>query len=276
MIKIKIHPLFVLYTIILVIQNQFIYLLSSLVCIAIHELSHARMAYYRGYYLDTVNLMPYGAMLSGKDEFNGKDGFLIAVAGPLSNIILCICLLASWWIFPTVYSYTKIIFDASIALAFFNLLPIFPLDGARILLSVAKHPQKTIVALKVIGVIISGLFAIAFFVSIFYSTNLNLGIMSAVLYVSTNNASEKEAYKQICNNCLYIKRIDVPIKKITLIIHQDIKIIRLLKHVSAESETTFEIVNDDLKKIKTLSENELKAIATTANLHTPIKEFLYP
>ena len=69
--------------------------------------------------------------------------------------------------------------------------------------------------------------------------------------------------------------MDVPIKKATLIVHQNLKIIRLLKHINAETETTFEIVDDNLVKIKTFNESEIKKIATTSNLHTPIKEFLY-
>ena len=275
MYKVKIHPLFIVYSIVLVLQNKYVYLLSSLSCIALHEWAHAKVAYNHGYFLDTINLMPYGAMISGSDLFTEKDSFKIAIAGPLSNIILCIILLASWWILPVSYNYTKTFFDASITLAFFNMLPFFPLDGSKILLSISKHPQRTLQILKGMSYTLSGLLFVLFLISFFYVPNINIALIGAILYISTTNSSETERYKQICQSCPYIKRLDVPIKKATLIVHQNLKIIRLLKHINAETETTFEIVDDNLVKIKTFNESEIKKIATTSNLHTPIKEFLY-
>ena len=275
MLKIKIHPLFFIYAIILVLQNKYVYLLSSLFCIIIHEWSHFKVAYNLGYCLDTLNIMPYGAMLSGADDFTEKDGLKIAFAGPLSNIILCLILLATWWIFPVSYSFTKSIFDASITLAFFNLIPLFPLDGSKIILVLSKNSNKTLAFLKAIGFAISGVLYIIFLISFFYTPNLNLGITSAIVYVSTISSSNKESYKKICDICPYVKRLDLPLTKKTLMVHQDLKIIRLLKHINAGSQITFEIVDDNLNLVKSLSENELKKIAVNSNLQSPIKEFLY-
>ena len=275
MLKIKIHPAFIIYAIILILENKYMYLLSSIFCIFAHEYAHARVAYHEGYYLEVLNIMPYGAMLSTKETFEKKSGVKIAFAGPFANLLICIFLLALWWVFPVCYSYTQAIFNASLALSFYNLLPVFPLDGSRILLSISHNHRKTLLVLKVIGYTLSGILGIMFLISFFFHANLNLGIAGAIIYLSTINNSDKEIYNQLCNNFLFIKDKSSPIKKSTLIVHQDLKIIRLLKHLNSNTEITFEIVNDNLEVVKILTEEQLRKLINSNNLHSPIKEFLY-
>lgn len=276
MLKIKIHPIFFLYLIVLVLDNKFVYVFSTMLAIGIHEWAHYKTAYNYGYILDKLSLMPYGAMIGGNTTFNEREGVRIAFAGPIANLSTCIILLACWWVFPATYSYTKTIFNSSIALGIFNLLPFFPLDGSKILLSIFNYSTKVLNTLKGLGIVFSCLTGIAFLISFFYSANLNLGITSAILYVSAMTDSEKGCYKNICDNCHFIKNLSLPVEKRTLMIHYDLCIIRLLKHLSPDTETTFEIVDDSFKTIKIISEDELRKIAIKANLHTPIKEFLYP
>jgi len=274
MIKLKIHPLFLIYAIILVIENNYVFLLASLISILVHESTHAKIAYNLGYRLDSLSLLPYGAMLGGKEPFERYDAVKIAIAGPISNLLLCTILLALWWLFPSLYSFTDVLFKASLCIGAFNLLPIFPLDGAIILKSISKSEKHVILFQKALGLTLSGLLCILFLTSFFYSPNLNLGIMSALFYVACTSQDEKSNYERICNNCLFIKNLNGAITKKTLIVHQNLKILRLLKHLKADTETTFEIVDDNLNKIKTISENELRELALTHSVHTPIKEFL--
>ena len=276
MLKIKIHPLFLIYAIILVIQNRYVFLLASLFSVLIHESAHARVAYNLGYCLDGISLLPYGAMLGCKEPFSRDDAIKIAFAGPCSNILVCAILLALWWLFPEIHGYTKTLFKASLTLGAFNLLPIPPLDGAIILKSISKNEKLILNLQKVLGLIISGFSFILFLASFFHLPNLNLGIIGALFYVACSNGNEKANYERICNNCLFIKNLNGPITKTTLVAHQNLKLLRLLKRIKPDTETTFEIVDDNLNKIKTLSEDELRALALTHDLHLPIKEFLRP
>lgn len=276
MLKLKVHPTFWILAFILVLQNKFLYLIASLAAVFIHEWAHAKVAYNNGYYLDTLTLMPYGAMLKGEDNFRENEGLKIAFAGPLSNLVICTALLAIWWILPVSYNYTKVFFDASLTIGFFNLLPIFPLDGARIILAISKNKIKTLKIMKGFGIVISGLLGIAFLLTYFVTPNYSLGIMSAILYVSSVGCSDKEAYKIIGDNCPYVKKLDVPIKKCTVLVHYNLKLIRVLKHIKADTETSFEIVNDKLETLKILTEGEVRALALKENLHKPLKELLRP
>ncbi len=140
-----------------------LYTLALLIAITIHEFSHAFVADYLGdptpriqgrislnplVHLDTVGtlflvLVGFGW---GKpvmfDPFNlknpRKDSALIALAGPVSNIILAVTLgiilrimiLLNYTALVSILSLfiTPIIY-LNIILAVFNLLPIYPLDG---------------------------------------------------------------------------------------------------------------------------------------------------
>jgi Zn-dependent protease len=65
-----------------------------------------------------------------------RDGALIAIAGPISNLLLAtiLALLLRFSAFPDLFSaIISILIGMNITLAIFNLVPIFPLDGEKIL-----------------------------------------------------------------------------------------------------------------------------------------------
>ncbi len=143
-----------------------IYILALLVAITVHEFSHAFVADYLGdptprlqgrlSFNPIVHIDPFGLFFLflfgfgwGKpvvfDPFNLKDprrdAALISIAGPTSNfilaIILSICLklfqLFDLHVFFTIGSLIFIpLISLNIILGVFNLLPIHPLDGFKI------------------------------------------------------------------------------------------------------------------------------------------------
>lgn len=110
----------------------------------IHEIGHLLMGLLMGMKPNKLEIKPYGISISFKlipKDYNKKilEGnrlqikkILIAIAGPLTNlIILNVALNLQIEIF------TKImIIYSNLILIFFNLIPIYPLDGGRILRAV--------------------------------------------------------------------------------------------------------------------------------------------
>ena len=109
----------------------------------LHELGHMIAGIILGFKVDTIEIMPFGLSVSfeGKVEYYNKKikkaskltlkKLLIAIAGPCVNVIFAILFLSfSLSIFNIE---TQTIVYANILIAIFNLLPIYPLDGGRII-----------------------------------------------------------------------------------------------------------------------------------------------
>lgn len=107
----------------------------------IHELGHFFAGVVLGFKTESINLTPLGFSIKFKiaeQEYNKKvrrssylelKKIIIALAGPITNlIIICLCVVLD----INFYNKETIIFS-NLLIAIFNLLPIYPLDGGRII-----------------------------------------------------------------------------------------------------------------------------------------------
>ncbi len=79
-----------------------------------------------------------GATVIYTSNFTKRQNGLVSLAGPLTNFVVFLCaLFILYAVNPAATSYLylslSIILLISIVLAFFNMLPIFPLDGSKVL-----------------------------------------------------------------------------------------------------------------------------------------------
>ena len=105
----------------------------------IHELAHMASGILLGLKPKSLEIMPFGLSVifetyESKKIINLKK-IIITSSGPIANIIIAIVTF-------TINKDLSNIIYSNIIIAFFNLLPIYPLDGGRILKLILKNKYK--------------------------------------------------------------------------------------------------------------------------------------
>lgn len=199
--KVPIHPTFFLLALWFFVSDMATEFFVLFFVVLFHELAHYFTAKKLGYRLTSFYLAPYGAQLSYKDEkFSFKDEMLIALAGPLANMILCVFLLALWWIAPGVYCYTNSIFECSLFIGLFNLLPAYPLDGGRAFVALLSEKTTRQTALKIsiiFNIVFCIIFAACFVISCFYSYNPTFVMMIFFLLCGILDSKFEGKYERV-------------------------------------------------------------------------------
>jgi stage IV sporulation protein FB len=124
---------------------ELIYVLAVFGCVVLHEMGHALMARRFGVRTSEIILYPFGGIARLESIPSGWAELLIALAGPLVNVILaagCATALAVMDVpVPSgagLFAFAgsgivQRVFNINVWLVLFNMIPAFPMDGGRVL-----------------------------------------------------------------------------------------------------------------------------------------------
>lgn len=140
--KIKLNLNIFLFIVLFFLTGQLEIYALVMVFALIHELSHLLCGALLGFKVNTLKIMPFGFSLefeSVVEDYNKKVGksnllsvkkTIVAFAGPLINLLIVILGILRNVDMDIVYS--------NFLILIFNLMPIYPLDGGRILKNILK------------------------------------------------------------------------------------------------------------------------------------------
>ena len=169
-------------------------------CVTLHELTHSLMAKRFGIKVRDITLLPIGGVASmDKMPDSPKQEFIISIAGPMMNIVLATILFsifyATLWIPRPIllnpidgntWEHTFALVPwINVALAAFNLLPAFPMDGGRLLRSILASKMDYRRATK-IAVNIGHVFAIIFAYIGFVNRHPLLILIAIFIYIAAS------------------------------------------------------------------------------------------
>lgn len=223
-----VHPLFLALALVMVFIYGFYYVLLYFCAVFIHEYAHYHEAKKRGVVLSGFSLMPYGARLNLKNSpLTLKDDVAISLAGPLANLVIAIICFGLWWLFPITYAYLDVFVYANLCLAIFNLLPIIPLDGARIMLAFCSLKNKRRIGYKILIVLNYITFVallVCFIASFFFGTNFTLGILAFFVLFSCFDGDNEYIYQSVLkiNNFKLVKNKPIEVKTYVLSSSSDV------------------------------------------------------
>ncbi|WP_226036542.1 M50 family metallopeptidase [Aquibacillus saliphilus] len=181
---IHIHPILWFFIFISIITGTFIELSVIFVIVVIHELGHYTMAKFFHWRIRRINLWVFGGVMETDEHGNKsiKEEVLIVLAGPIQHIwvhlFLLICSEYSL-LSPSILT-LALQFNATIFL--FNLLPIWPLDGGKLLflLNSLVLPYKkahTLMIITSILCLVSAIIIVLLFHPFTLSTTLLVGFI---------------------------------------------------------------------------------------------------
>jgi Zn-dependent protease len=141
------------------ISNGFLYAIKNSIIIifsmffifyfvVIHEYGHAFAAKYFGYKTRDIILYPMGGVASVSGEWDKKSWheFVITIFGPITNFLFALITFFLMQMFQEKnsiqYAICELIFKINYTLFIFNLIPVYPMDGGRILRSIISIIYK--------------------------------------------------------------------------------------------------------------------------------------
>ncbi|MGN0798051.1 MAG: M50 family metallopeptidase [Christensenellales bacterium] len=276
-IKFRIHPLFVVFAVLLVYFGQGVLFVNYLVVMIFHEYSHAYMAKKLGYNLQNIKLIPFGICLNlNSNSLSPTDEIKIAIAGPLCNFILCAFVIAVWWVFPATYNVTNLFCYANFVTATFNLLPAFPLDGGRVLhgVSVMCVGQNKASKICKISSVILCVALFMLFVASFFVAQANFTYLFVIFCLLTGFSQKDEKLSYSFLNVSKAKKDKKVLKVKTLYVKGDTKLFRLCKYIDANTFLNLYVCDDNGEFLDMINEQELTKLLESCNSTTSIVDAL--
>jgi Zn-dependent protease/CBS domain-containing protein len=163
--------------------------------VVLHELGHSVVAMHFGFPIDSITLWILGgiAALSDQPEEWSQE-LLIAIAGPIVSIALGVLSLGALWYLPEGLDFLRFVFGylalMNFALAAFNLLPGFPMDGGRVLRALLARTRPFARATQ-IAAEVGKLFALLLGIVGILGFNLILIAIAFFIYIGASSEAQR-------------------------------------------------------------------------------------
>jgi len=192
----KIHPFTYIFLVIIILNGYFNKFSNIMIIIFIHELGHIISGIIFKWKIEKIVILPFGCLTIFNEKINRPliEEFIITISGPILQII------HMFFLDDTYYSKLLLIF---------NLLPIYPLDGYK-LLNIFLNKIFSFKLSHLISIYIS-------FIVIFLFKN-NLVVIFVIFLLLLNIIKELLNHKYIFNKFILERKLyNFDFKKIKLV-----------------------------------------------------------
>ncbi|MFD0674355.1 M50 family metallopeptidase [Cohnella sp. GCM10027633] len=191
-IAFRLHPLFVLVMIASVATGRFMELATLFVIVLWHELGHLLAALRFGWTVREVKLLPFGGVVEVEEAgtLPAREEIWVALAGPAQNLILCG---AGWMLGQAGLAdpvWVEAFVRANLLIGAFNLLPVLPLDGGRMLqawMSLHTPYHRTLMWCARISLVFSGLIVLGSLYPLLGGGLVHLNLLAVGLFLCASN-----------------------------------------------------------------------------------------
>lgn len=217
-VKIYVHWTFLILVVWIIFSNananlgiieilwSLLFIAAVFACITFHELGHATAAKRYRIVTRKITLLPIGGLAQMEEiPQKPKEELIIALAGPLVNLVIALVL---WPLARLTYTagelntlqtigplnFIPALLSVNLLLALFNLIPAFPMDGGRVLRALLafklQHVKATRIAASVGQILAIGFVFLGFVYNpflVFIGLFIFLGAQSEAIYAESKS-----------------------------------------------------------------------------------------
>lgn len=161
--------------------------------VVLHELGHCSVAHAYGVPIRRILLLPIGGMAQfDRIPREPIREFLITAAGPAVNFIIVVALLPLIWEFDferlidARYDLAEIVpwlFVFNLIMGLFNLLPVFPMDGGRLLRALLATRFSYLTSTRIAVTVAKPLALAGVLLALIYQNNWIMAALFAFIYI---------------------------------------------------------------------------------------------
>lgn len=219
--------------------------LGLFACVALHELGHSVMAMRYEYHIDSITLWLFGGIANlTETPRNWYHEFNIAIAGPVVSVVCGALAFAPLMVIdgpPVIVFLLAYLAVMNIALAAFNMLPAFPMDGGRVLRSLLARNRSLPRATKLAAetgkafALLLGLYGLFIF-------NIIMMGIAVFIYIAASGESKRVMMDAALGN-VTVHEAMTPIEELRMIT-PDVSVAELLTRMFREQQTSYPVVDD--------------------------------
>ncbi|MDQ3924749.1 MAG: site-2 protease family protein [Actinomycetota bacterium] len=274
-------------------QSPLVALVTALVvvalffCVLLHEFGHSLVAQRLGLEVPDITLLPIGGLARLKSlPDKPADEVKIAIAGPLVNVVLApiffavASLLGANLFAPPdllggVGSVGEVIVYLgyiNVALAVFNLIPAFPMDGGRVLRGLLATRLGPVRATD-ISSSIGQLFAIGFFVLGFLS-NPFLILIAVFIFFGASGEAQMVRQRELMQGLAVSDVMGTKPRTETITPYHNFG--QVLDSVIHGYQEDFPVVDEDGKLVGIITRNEILSAAHSPDRYASVRDLMKP
>jgi Zn-dependent protease/CBS domain-containing protein len=245
--------------------------------VLVHELAHSFVARSRGLEVDSITLFIFGGVSNLSSESpDARTEFAIAVVGPITSFVIAavsygIALLIPDPAWQAVVGYLAIV---NALLGAFNLIPGFPLDGGRVLRSIAWGITKSLRRATEIAVgagqIVGGLFILWGVIQIFSGGDLINGLWIAAIGWFLQNAASSSLQQVVLTERLKLVRVGDVQRSDTATVSRQTTVEELIERYLLPGNRRAMPVSDDERLVGMVTLGDIKEVPAELRATTQV------
>ncbi|MBX0295889.1 site-2 protease family protein [Haloarcula nitratireducens] len=219
--------------------------------VILHELGHSLVALRYGYPIDSITLWLFGgiAQLTEMPE-DWKQELAIAVAGPAVSVVLGVLSYVAFAVLPGaqsaviegarfVFAYLALM---NVALAVFNMLPGFPMDGGRVLRALLARTRSYARATQIAAEVGKAFAVMLGLFGLFVANNLLLAGLAFFIYIGAQGESRQTTMRAAFEG-VTVRDVMTPADHVTAVTPKQ-SVTELIRTMFEERHTGYPVEKD--------------------------------